>query len=225
MFVVSVTLVILLSAAFPRVRASGSKLITIDGKPDDWLALGANARYVGFDPPYNIELGQVDSSDLLEGWACGDNESLYLMMRVRGSVFDWVKVSYDVWINVDPSQNSGALNRWDYAVFDVHYDTGDLLKWNETGSQWSYYAAVEASAGNLGYLEWKVPLSLIGNSTQFEFMFYTWDNDGYVTVNEIDSGVVTVPEFPSLFILLVSVATTLLAVTARMCCKMKRSSR
>lgn len=193
------------------VQASGD--IIIDGNPNDWVALGLSP--IGTDPPYNTETYHHISSDLLEAWACRDEVNLYLMIKVRGGYsFDWDRVDYSVWINIDPEADTGAIGKWDYAVSDGHYNLGSLFAWNETILTWSYRSGLQAHAGSLGHIEWKVPLNIIGNVTDFEFRYYTWDSYLHETVNEIrcTATLNIVPEFSSFLFLLAFMTTTLMAL-------------
>ena len=212
-----VAFAILILATFPRAMAISSGTITVDGNPNDWTAL--SFAPLGTDQAYNINETYVPvSTDLLEGWACRDNDSLYLMMRVRGGYpFNYDRVSFATWINADPGQTTGALDKWDFAVFDAQNNTGQLLTWKD--SKWDNETSrVEAATGSPGYLEWKVSLNFIGNFTQFEFMFYTWDINYDYTVNEIDVSPtdipVFVPEFPTGMILPLFMIASLLAIAA-----------
>jgi hypothetical protein len=140
------------------------------------------------------------------------------MMRVRsGYPFDFDRVSFATWINVDSEQHTGAVDKWDFAVLDAQNNTGQLLIWKD--SKWDNETRrVEAATGSPGYLEWKVPLNFIGNSTQYEFMFYTWDINYDYTVNEIDVSPTDiplfVPEFPTAIILQLFMIAPLLAIAA-----------
>ncbi|MCJ7768553.1 hypothetical protein MUP79_09205 [Candidatus Bathyarchaeota archaeon] len=218
--VASVLAILTLSLPVFMVHALPSG-ITVDGDPSDWTAFGLSA--VGTDPPYNTPHSfNPISSDLLEVWTCKNDTHLFLMMKVRGGTPDITDAGFIISINVDPGQPTGDQGGDDYFVSASNYG-GSLYRWNITTLTWDYVFSSESNVacahGGLGYIEWGVPVSAIGgNVSNLELDFYTYDKTfNSETVNQIIvtlSPPATIPEFPSLLLLLLPLVAVMTAIMA-----------
>jgi len=189
--------------------------ITVDGDPSDWTALGLST--IGTDPPYNIKSYHDISSDLLEVWACMDSSCLYLMMKVRGGdSYDFRQVAYEVWMNVDPNAGTGSVGKWDYAAILGSRSYTYLFNWNETTLSFSAVnnGNYSGKAGGLGYIEWGIPMTIIGNVSSVELMFFTWDSYLDETVNKIQVTVTPTMVIPEFFSTIVLVLPLTIAASA-----------
>jgi hypothetical protein len=202
----AIVVYVLLLASFPIVQANGG--ITIDGNPNDWVALGLSP--IGTDPPYNIKSYHDICADLLEAWVHCDSNNLYLMIKVRGGYpADWDTTTYMIGLD-DKNSSTGDPNGYDYVVGGSQ-NVGVLLGWNETTLSWNTKGRLEMAAGDLGYVEWLVPFSYIHVMENVDFEFVSHDKY-FGVVNTIRVNNVTIPEFPSFLFLFAFMTATLIAV-------------
>jgi hypothetical protein len=129
------------------------------------------------------------------------------MMKVRGGdSYDFRQVAYEVWMNVDPNAGTGSVGKWDYVAILGSRSYTYLFNWNETTLSFSAVndGSYSGKAGGLGYIEWGIPMTIVGNVSSVELMFFTWDSYLDETVNKIQVTVtptMVIPEFFSTIVL------------------------
>lgn len=156
--------------------------IIVDGEIDDWQQAGL--RPLATDAAYNIKSYHHISSDLLEGWACRNETCLFLAMKIRGGYsFDWENVMYCVTLDVDLDRRTGSPEGNEYLVKDGMRGFGFLYQWDPETLTWKVRWPLKTDAGQKGYIEWEVPLHLIGDPEKVRLTFLTWDNYLDETVN------------------------------------------
>ena len=159
--------------------------IIVDGNVSDWIALGLSP--LGTDPPNNIEDYHDISSDLLEAWAHMDPENLFPAMKVNGEgTYNFDRIRYRVYLGTDMEDYNVAYFDWDGEGI------GRLFYWDEDAQMWQMLEYIDTKAGFGGYIEWKVPLILINNSTSISLDFVTIDDYYSEEVNRIH-GIVSSP--------------------------------
>lgn len=209
---VLISILVLFPVSIVHATPSG---IIVDGDPSDWTAFGLSP--VGTDPPYNTPHSYNPiCSDLLEAWACKNETMLFLMMKVLGGTPNFTEALYVVNMNVDPEGTTGDYRGDDYFV-SRNINGAYLYTWNATTLAWNQISSeVTGKTGDLGYIEWGVPLNEIGgNASSLKLLFYTYDRTYSQLVDSITvtlSPPVTIPEFPFTLMLMLPLATVIVAV-------------
>jgi hypothetical protein len=141
---------------------------------------------------------------------------LFLMMKVLGGTPNFTEALYVVNMNVDPEGTTGDYRGDDYFV-SRNINGAYLYTWNATTLAWNQISSeVTGKTGDLGYIEWGVPLNEIGgNASSLKLLFYMYDRTYSQLVDSITvtlSPPVTIPEFPFTLMLMLPLATVIVAV-------------
>ena len=167
--------------------------ILIDGNPIDWTTLGL--KPVGTDAPYNIESYDESCSDLLELWVYVDSDYFYLMIKVAGGYPEsWDRYGYLISLDTDRNSKTGDQTGCEYIIVGVD-GYGRLGVWNSITLEHDYRNC-DMKAGNLGYIEWRVPISSLNLNGSPDVYAGTFDDTFDRIVNFIAVKKTASPEFP-----------------------------
>lgn len=198
--------------------------IVIDGKMDDWIALGLTP--LGTDVKGNIRVYNPVATDLLEAWSYCSSGNLYLALKVSlyyGFEYYEGWVRYYVLFDLTYSNESDDLGYgmgeylliWsgvsNIGLFE--FWEGDYVRVANLG--WDEHGEYHNTTDYTGCIELKIPLSYFwkGNEiTNMTIRFETYDVEHKETVNTVGDFEVIVPEFSHYIIQSLFLMVTLLVV-------------
>lgn len=178
--------------------------IVIDGKMDDWVALGLTPN--GVDVEGNIQVYNPIATDLLEAWCYYNSGNLYLAIKV--SLYYGFEY-YEGWVRYYVLFDLSYRNESD----DLGYGIGEyLLIWSSVANiglfefwegdyvriaslDWDEHAEFHNTTDYTGCIELKIPLSYFWKGeeiTKLKMRFVTYDVEHKEEVNTLGDYEITV---------------------------------
>jgi hypothetical protein len=183
--------------AFNIQLAKAESGIVIDGKMDDWVALGLTP--CGTDVEGNIQVYNPIATDLLEAWCYYSSGNLYLAIKVSlyyGFEYyeGWVRyyVLFDLSYRNESDDLGYGMGEYLLGWFSVaniglfEFWEGDYVRVASLG--WDEHAEYHNTTDYTGYIELKIPLSYFWKGeeiTKLKIRFVTYDVEHKEEVNTL----------------------------------------
>ncbi|MBS7616772.1 hypothetical protein KEJ45_06200 [Candidatus Bathyarchaeota archaeon] len=210
----------LFALAFNVQSVKAENGIVIDGKMDDWVALGLTP--LGTDVEGNIRAYNPIATDLLEAWGYISSGNLYLAIKVSLYYsFEYYEgfVRYYVFFELSYKNESENRGMGEYFLVWAGIPNVGLYEWLE--GDYVRIATLgwdeQAYDSDTGCMEFKIPLSHFWKEediTEIKARFVSYDVEHKEEVNTIGDYVV-IPEFPSIIVFPLFIIFTIVAFALR----------